>query len=411
MKGKIVQYLKSLTSTKILAAVFVIFSIYVGLAAFPQFLTSSGTALTEKKSFTKYIDNIDEQYFGMLSTDLDQPMLHNKGTYINLNGFMANIMGQVEMNDRIKLKNGYLSTLGTSFKKEKMDEVFVNIQNLCQKQTEQGKYFLFVLAPSKSWKSEEYFPVGYYDKSNTDATYLLNLFDANGIPYLDLRESLEEENIAFEDIFFATDHHWTPQTGFWAYTKILNKLEEMGAVGQLKDLYVQKNNYNFDIYENSFLGSSGKRTGRYYAGLDDFCLISPKFDTNINIKIEKKNIDLTGRFEEIAYSNLDNLEKNDYFNENPYALYGWADQALISWRNDMAPEKSKVLMIGDSFGNVPFSLMSLYFASCEELDMRHFDDNFTEFYEKFNPDTTIFLINLNRLLAANASFPFFRDVT
>ena len=67
--------------------------------------------LKDEISVSAYMDRIDEMYDGMLSTEQDQPLLQNKGTYINLNGAMAKLLGQPMMNERIKLKNGHLTSV------------------------------------------------------------------------------------------------------------------------------------------------------------------------------------------------------------------------------------------------------------------------------------------------------------
>ena len=411
MKENIIRHLKHVTSAKVLAAIFLLFSVYTGIAALPLFLTNTGTALEEDCSLSEYIKRIDEQYHGMLSTVMDQNTLHNKSTYINFNGLMANALGQIEMNERIKLKNGHLAQFGHVLPEDRLDEVFQNLKALSDKHTGNGRQFLFVLAPSQTYQQEELFPAGYEDQANIGADYLVRLLEENGIPHLDLRKSMAEAGMTNADAFFVTDHHWTPQTGFWAYGKIIEELYRNGAIGQISQYHIDPQNYNFQIYENVFLGSSGKRTGQYFAGLDDFCVISPKYDTSISVKIENTNFDSTGNFLEVAYNQgaLARMENQNFFNENPYGIYGWGDRSLVWWRNESAPEDQKIMLIGDSYGNVPFSLMSMYFSSCDELDMRHFKGDFQSYYEENTPDTIVLLVNLNSLFTANTTYEFFPE--
>ena len=87
------------------------------------------------------------------------------------------------------------------------------------------------------------------------------LLEEAGVPYLDLREEMQAEGISVTDAFYTTDHHWKPQTGLWAFGKILEKLETTGAIPSVDPVYTDPGNYSFEIHENTFLGSSGKRTG------------------------------------------------------------------------------------------------------------------------------------------------------
>ena len=341
----------------------------------------------------------------MLSTEKENTGLQNKATYINFNGLMARLMGQKECNELIKLKNGYLSWPGYSYEKSSLDIVFISIQALFQQQAEQGKDFLFVLAPAKNYQSEQYYPVGHNDTANHDVLYLLELLKKNGIPYLDLREKLVQDSIPYEEIFYITDHHWTTQTGFWAFTQILETMKNNGSIEADISSYVNPKNYQFTIYEDSFLGSLGKRTGICYAGVDDFCVITPRYKTNISVQIPNAEIDVSGDFETTAYNRhaLYKLNQKDYFNDNLYGLYGWSDRPHISWSNPNAPENKNVLLIGNSYGNIPFSFMPLYFSSCEELDLRHFTGDFSSFYVDYAPDTIIILVNVDTVADENTT--------
>lgn len=409
MLHKIKIKLKSLNSSHILAILFLLFTVCVGIGALPQLLENTKTAVQNRYSLNEFIDAIDEQYYDVLSIEKGTPLLRNKGTYINLNGLMARVLGQPLMNERIKLSNGHLTPVPPVYKDEDVEAAAENLKALHKQLSKDGKRFLFVVAPLQVSPEETGLPNGYTDTENDSANYLLRLLEESGVPYLDLRDCMEEDGIAYSDAFFVTDHHWRPETGFWAYTRILEKLQEIGTVEQISEFYTSKENYEFRIYEDSFLGSSGKRTGRYYAGVDDFCVIAPKFETNISVTIEEPEVDLQGPYEEVSYKgDMDAyLSDPDYFSDNPYGRYGWGDTPLTQWRNENAPEDKSVMLIGDSFGNVPFSLMPLYFSSCDELDMRYFTGDFQAHYEDCDPDTVVLLVNVDQIEGEIVTYPYF----
>lgn len=409
MIRKYLQKIASFHADGVLAVIFLVFCVSVGLSGLPQFLANSRSALAEKDTFRQYIERIDDQYYEMLTTESSVPFLQNKATYINLNGLMAKILGQQEINTVMKLKNGYLSWQEMTDLKPGMNVVLENILRFSQKQTQQGKSFLFVLAPSKTYQHDQNFPVGFDDTANEDAEIFLKRLEENQIAYVDLRSEMESDGISYEDAFYVTDHHWTTQTGFWAYTKILDALQENGSIPEVDSFYTDPENYQFRVYEDNFLGSMGKRTGIYYAGLDDFCIITPKYDTDLSIQIPGTQIDFRGDFENVAYNfrAMDILEENDYFNDNPYGLFGWGDYGLTHWKNENAPESRNVMLIGNSYGNVPFAFLPLYFSSCAEMDMRFFTDSFEAFYESYAPDTVILLVHVDNIVSENTYYPFF----
>lgn len=401
---------RKLRPAHLLAAAFLLYIGFVALYPLEPLKNDTKSLLKGEISVSAYMDRIDEMYDGMLSTEQDQPLLQNKGTYINLNGAMAKLLGQPMMNERVKLKNGHLtSVVSWRHSQEDIEYTAQNITSLARTQEKNGGQFLFVLAPSQISKYEDLLPEGYTDTMNDTSDTLLSLLDQNGIAYLDLREALHKDQISNADAFFVTDHHWRPQTGFWAYTKILSTLEESGAIASVDGFYADSSHYDFVTYPNTFLGSSGKRTGICYAGVDDSIFIQPQFDTEITLTVPDRELELTGRYEEVCYNSEDTLNPDnpDYFQFNAYGLYGWGDNSLNRWRNENAPDNSKVMLIGDSFGNIPFSLMSIYFSDCDELDMRYYSEDFQRHYQDFQPDIVILEATLDQAVAENTCYSFF----
>lgn len=389
-------------SGHLLSVLFLVFIFYVGWAALPELVSNTGQVLQGKQSARGYIRQINDQYESMLVTDAEFSFLQNKGTYINLNGLMANVLRQPMINDRVKLTNGHLAKIEPNHPNpEEIQEAADNIIDFYNAHTAAGGDFLFVLVSRQISKYEDLLPVGYTDTANETADTFLSLLIQAGIPYLDLREELYKDGLTTTDSYFITDHHWKPQTGIWAYGKIIGKLTQMGAVDAVDPFYTDPENYIFETYEDTFLGSSGKRTGIYYAGLDDSILIRPKFETDIHVRIPELGLELRGPYEEIAYNTdaYHDYENPDFFGDNVYGLYGWGDRKLTHWRNEHAREQRKFLLIGESYANIPFSLMSLCLGSCDEMDMRHYDGDFTAYYNSYNPDTVVMELNTCDILS------------
>lgn len=388
--------------THLLAVLFLAYILHVSLASLPEFAYHLGGALHWKTGYMHFIETVDQQYAGMLTTEQDQPLLQRKGSYINLNGFLAKKLGQPMMNDRVTLKNGHLASLVPEHPDpEEIREAADTIIRFHNAHTASGGTFLFVMVSSQISKYEDLLPAGYTDTTNETADAFLTHLDGAGVPYLDLREEMQKDGLSVTDAYFTTDHHWLPQTGFWAYGKMLEKLAQLGAIGAVDPFYTDPENFTFETYENTFLGSSGKRTGIYYAGVDDSIYIRPNFQTDISLAVPERELALQGAFEDVAYNTeaVHNYEDPVYYQENCYGLYGWGDTAISHWRNAQAPEQGKFLLIGESFGNIPFSLMSLYLGSCDEMDLRHYDGDFAAHYESFAPDTVIVEVNVDQVLS------------
>lgn len=404
----------NVSANRVLAIVFTLFTLHTGLAAMPDVMRKvSDTAKAEKHDFTAMRDAVDKIYAdGMLSTKLEQPLWQNKGSYINLNGLMARVMGQRYMNELVLMDNGHLTFY---------DETPVDVQpailqmtKLYKKQREQGKDFLFVLAPIQISKYDPKLPAGYQkDRSNEAGDSLLNALRENGVPVLDLREKMYEQGIDYADAFYKNDHHWTPMTGFWAYGEIIKQLKNIGALPEIDSFYTDPNQYEFKEFKNSFLGNGGRRTGRYYVGIDNFYQIIPRFETNISMKIPSKKIDQSDWFEDAIYNKslLDQLamDEIDYFNLYAYDSYTYADNDLTHFYNENAPVQKKALLIGDSFSRITAPLLSLCISVCDKMDMRYYKGDFAAYYDGFDPDITVVLVNTSNLPSSNTTFDFFPD--
>ena len=94
--------------------IFIFLIFYIGSATILSTVNNTINLIEDKdgnivKRVVNYIKKVDDDYINML--DFKKAFFKNKATYINLNGFMANAMGQVEMNKRVKLNNGHLTSI------------------------------------------------------------------------------------------------------------------------------------------------------------------------------------------------------------------------------------------------------------------------------------------------------------
>jgi len=392
----------SVTYKHVLAIILLAVIFYTASATFPLTLEQVGSyfSKSEKSAKPAITKQIGDSYLNML--DFEGNTLLNKGSYLNLNGLMARLMGQRFLNERVKLDNGHLALLNARCDVTLPAE---NITRLYEIQHGRGKQFLFVIAPSQFPKYENILPAGFDDYTNRNADDLADMLRANGVPVLDLRDALYKEGISHTDAFFVTDNHWTPETGFWAYTKVIEYLAGLGITGSLESKYTDISEYNIEIFKKRFLGSSGKRTGIYYAGVDDFEIITPKFPTDgMSVEVPGKNISKQGNFADVAYAMSEN--RLDYFRSSPYSAYGNNDSRIKNYRNGSAPVDLKVLSIGDSLSNVPFSFLPLVFTTCDELDMRYYSGDFQEYFREYDPDILILMVGAGSPVQPNTTYDF-----
>jgi len=389
---------------KALAIIFLICLFYIGAETLPL------TAIHISKVFTgsrhdvvSAVERIDDSYREMLG--FDRHNLQNKGFYINLHGLMARLMGQRYINERIKLDNGHLTE---EIEREETAFAAMQIEKFFDRQREKDKDFLFVITPNQVPKYESVIPAGFMNYSNENADELIGLLRGANIPALDLREEMLDEGMDHSAAFFVTDHHWTPETGLWAYIKIIEKLVQEGTIGPVESPSMDTGEYSIEVFEDIFLGSFGKRTGRYFAGLDDFSVITPKFETEFSVATPYKDDgEKSGSFSELLIDRS-KLEV-DFFEGNPYVTYGLAAKGLVRYTNENAPIDLKVLAIGDSFSHVTYIYLPFIFSECDQIDMRYIEGDFERYYTEFDPDIVIMLVNPAQVMMENTTYDFFND--
>lgn len=293
-------------------------------------------------------------------------------------------------NDVIKLNNGYLSFY--EHQKINSDESVSNILEFNNFLEEREIPLLYIQAPYKISKYDNQTPIGIKAYNNENADDYLKKISKVGIDNIDLRELIKKDGIEHYSMFFKTDHHWTPKAGLWAFEKIAKELNLNYGFDIDKKLW-NKENYNVQTYENCFLGSQGKRTGIYYAGLDDFDIITPKFETDFEFNIKSKNICRTGEFKETLLD-LDYFENclktQDYFNSFVYDTYINGDHGFVNIKNKKNDSGKKILLIKDSFSCVVAPFLAQGCSNLDIVDLRQSDSiDLKEYMDNNEPDIVI----------------------
>lgn len=251
-----------------------------------------------------------------------------------------------------------------------------------------GIPYRFLLAPGKIQRETELLPTGVAEYSNENADAFLWTLEEQGTAYTDLRP-LFEENGAYPDWFFRTDHHWRPEAAFFAWQYLAVLLEE--EYGFATDpAFTRADSWERTVLEDFFLGSQGKRVGTLYGGTDDFTLYTPKFATNLTYTCPFYAIHRTGPFQE-SVCFPERTARRDWFGANPYTYYAGGDYPQASIVNHNYPEGPRVLLLRDSFACALTPFLSLSCAELITIDLRHFRGNLSETIAALEPDLVLTL--------------------
>lgn len=323
--------------------------------------------------------------------------------YIGLNGALAKPLEQVELNEVLKLHNGYLTTLVEEVSNEDLTMYADHVLGLQDYLKESDIPFAFVLTPHKLPSDNDMMlPTGYDTYPNQNSDILLDKLDNLGVPTLDLREEIRKEGINHYDLFFRTDHHWSVYGGFWSHKYVAKTVDSLLGESHFNEFYADLDHYDHQVYENFWLGSHGKRTGEFFGGLDDLPVITPAFETDVHVVMEERDWDIRGSFAE-AFLNAERLDVN------PYGLYLTSDLET-SITNHLAPNDTSIFIIKDSFALVMAPFLSLHYKDVYLFDLR-LDSctpaDLVEALEEVDPD--VVLCFYNPVLIYEKTFAFLPD--
>lgn len=313
----------------------------------------------------------------------------NRDFFIGLNGRASKLFGIKEVNNRYLLKNGMLAK---NVKYYDTTELADSIAELSDNLKEQNISFTCLAVPCKeNYYSAEFYP-GYNQNGRQSMLEFSSRMKQKNINYIDIDSYFVENNLPIEQVYFVTDHHWKPETAFMATKLIMQNFDSIGAA-KYDAASLDEGNWNFEVYQDWFLGSHGKRTGEKFAGVDDLTYIYPK--TQYNTRVIRANVD---RIIDLGHKNTvystEYLNNANYYADNPYCLYLGGDYPYIYMKTENAVNNKTLVTIGDSYRLPVDSFLTTQFSEVYHIDLRHYTDgNVMELISEINPDCVLLLFN------------------
>lgn len=281
-----------------------------------------------------------------------------------------------------------------------LTEAAEKITTLFQALSDEDIPFLWVQAPFKLMDGEEVRQISFnYSGENTDS--FLNSLKEGEVSILDLRpffQDLKKQGTPAKDLFFNTDHHWTVPAALKATALIAENLDTDYHININTQIY-DSNNFSMTTMDRSFIGSMGRRTGRIFGGIDDFTLVLPTFETDIYLSESDYGVikSFRGPFEESVL--VKEYIEDSSPTSNRYAAYHGDNEELIFINQKLQEEgnRTKLLIIKDSFGLPVYSFLSLGVGELRALDPRLYKGSLLEYAKEYEPDILIFLYNEDSL--------------
>lgn len=253
---------------------------------------------------------------------------------------------------------------------------------------EMGIDHLFVLNSQKIGRQGDTLPVGVHNYANQEADEFLEVLNRAGSDYLDLRPYFEASE-DYADWFFHTDHHWRPEAAFYAWELLNKELAQRYGLAMRGEL-ADSSQWETQVLEDFFLGSQGKRVGTLYAGLDDFTIYTPKFETDLTYSCQAYGFERTGSFSQ-SVCFPERVAQRDLFGGNPYTYYSGGDYPLATMTNHNYPEGPRILVIRESFACTLAPFLALSSGQVITVDLRYFEGDLMETIQTLQPDLVITL--------------------
>ena len=328
-----------------------------------------------------------------VNSDLDRDNL-----FIQLYGGVQRLSGRRVIQDMVagntvaKLSTGALNfvNLGTAGQvdQEAVGRRAQATAELAAKLEVRGIPYLYIAAPQKIQRGAELLPRGLEESGNATCDAYLAELDRLGVDYLDLRPVFESNGI-YSSWFFRTDHHWKPEAAFFAWQYLSGELDLRYGY-ETPSILTNPNNWSTRVLDDFFLGSQGKRVGSLYAGVDDFTIYTPKFDTNLTYTNSDGSFDRSGPFaQSVCFP--ERVEERDWFNGNPYTYYSGGDYAMATMVNHNNPKGPKVVLLRESFSCALAPFLALSCSELTTIDLRYFSGDLMDTIRELEPDLVLTL--------------------
>lgn len=352
------------------------------------------------------VSYIKQEFFRI--KDKSESVVPFKEQYIALKGLYDKITFkryfEYENQSVALLDNGYL-VYGTKEKNETdvipLAESVVEFNDLLSKD---GIDMIYVQAPEKLCQHDKgaRLPSGIYGES-PDMSEFLEYMRENGVDVMDIEEEIHSEGLDHYTLFFRSDHHWRPETGFWVNGLLCERLKTDYGY-EIDSRTTDIDNYTCDVYENCFIGPQGRRAGYLSAPRDDFSLIYPGFDTDLTVTIN--GVSESGAFDEAVFRK-EHIATGMFTSDTLYYVYTdrLCDYKVI--KNNGVSNGKKVVFLCDSFGWTVAPYLALTCGEVHMLDLREVKDTSAYDYVKsVGADSVIILYNAGFVGADERFFDF-----
>ena len=316
-----------------------------------------------------------------------------KDSCLTLNGLFARVTGRRVYNDVTLMNNGML-THGSASRQDMTEDAEKIISLASFARDRVGTPFLLVAPPYKVplEGGDDLLPAGKHNYRNENYLELLQRMSDAGFATLNLKQYLSANLALVEKYMYRTDHHWNNDGAIEAFGYIMNSLENIMGT-KLDKTYTDLSLWERHELKDFWIGSHGKRVGPLFAGTDSCIWYTPKFDTSLSYAYNRKEKQFGFKKGDYSIYVFDQkFTRGDWYNVNCSQVYMDKLFPLVIHRNLNAPNKKKIMMIGDSYCRGMQTFLATEFSEVHMIDTRYVSGFTTAQYVAWTkPDALILL--------------------
>lgn len=341
----------------------IIFFITIGVFCIGDFIKFSYTFKQRGKKIAE-IHSVDDLKKWISQTDSEiTSSVMGRMRFIELYGYVQKLLGKREFNNFAYIKDddgmmyyGSVAELETN----DLEEYAGNVMRLNEYIESRGAHLLVVIPPTKVMHNvsevKRDWPV---NDPNNRTDRLLMMLQQRGVDTYDLRRHIENTGLSIEELFFKTDHHWTPLAAFHATQGLIEKMNSLYGLDLDPDGYYRDlSNYESYTYRDCFLGSTGENSGAVYSGVDDYTFYWPRCDMEFEWHDYEHDERTKGKLEEALLYSQRLYEADDIYNNSMGSVY--IREIVNSERivNNSRPDAPVLAVMRDSY----FSPIAVFMA-------------------------------------------------
>ncbi|MBO7683517.1 MAG: hypothetical protein J6T51_02185, partial [Kiritimatiellae bacterium] len=312
--------------------------------------------------------------------------------FVDLNGGACRMAGRRICNDRMLFADGSLDCMYAA-DDAAVARFVASTASLAGYIEGLGVPFLYVQAPYKHPLEGGLAPPGWpLANLNDEALRAVSALEGRGVRTLDLVRALAATRKDVAANFYPTDHHWRGRAALKAARLVSRRLSDvLGDASLRSPPQLRAGNWERRVERGAFLGSHGRRTGRFFAGTDDFEYFVPKFRTDIARYMGGRPC-ASGEFVKSVLE-MRFLSKGLH-ERNAYGVYG-TDRNEVAFVNGKARSSAKVLFVKDSFANPVAGFLATVCREVVKVDPRRCEsrDEILRLVEKHRPDAVVMLVH------------------